>query len=108
MILIMIMIMIMIGGCILMEMELVSVDLAALHSPTDDSDALIVLAFQVDDTAPRVSLNRFKNVAAQFTHIAGGINWLLLLGDAHHVVSDARSKCFATSFLRPHKQVDLL
>ena len=56
------MIMIMIGGCILMEMELVSVDLAALHSPTDDSDALIVPAFQVDDTAPRVSLNRFKNV----------------------------------------------
>ena len=58
----MIMIMIMIGGCILMEMELVSVDLAALHSPTDDSDALIVPAFQVDDTAPRVSLDRFKNV----------------------------------------------
>ena len=43
-------------------MELVSVDLAALHSPTDDSDALIVPAFQVDDTAPRVSLDRFKNV----------------------------------------------
>ena len=47
----------MIGGCILMEIELVSVDLAALHSPTDDSDALIVPAFQVDDTAPRVPLN---------------------------------------------------
>ena len=44
----------------------------------------------------------------RFTHIAGSVDWLLFLGDAHHVVGDAGTKCLPTAFLCPHQQVDLL
>ena len=43
-----------------------------------------------------------------FTYIARSVNWLLFLGDAHHVVGDAGPKRFPTSRLGPHQQINLL